>query len=239
MGASASGRARSRGGPAPRQRPLALVALDAASLVVFAASAACVLARLDTAAPAAWWPALALAALAGVCAADLATGAAHWLFDGFFDESTPGLGPAFVRPFREHHRDPAAIVRHGFLEVSGNNALALSPLLWLAAPLAGGFGHAFATSAGLAFGLAAIAAAFVSNQIHRWAHAERVPHAVRWLQRRRWILSPEAHARHHVGAHDRAYCVATGWMNPLADGLGLFRALERVLGERGAPRARS
>jgi ubiquitin-conjugating enzyme E2 variant len=216
----------------PRQRPRALAVLDAASLVVFAASAAGLLVRLGAMPPPAWWPALALAALAGVCAADLASGVVHWLFDGFFDESTPGLGPAFVRPFREHHRDPAAIVRHGFLEVSGNNALALSPLLWLCLPLAGAFGREPFASAGLAFGLAAIGVAFVSNQIHRWAHAERAPRVVRWLQRRRWVLAPEAHARHHAGAHDRAYCVATGWMNPLAAGLGLFRALERALGAR-------
>jgi ubiquitin-conjugating enzyme E2 variant len=222
-----------------RQRPRCLAALDAFSLVAFAASAAWLAARLGAAPPLAWWPALALAALAGVCAADLATGAAHWLFDRFFEESTPGVGPAFVRPFREHHRDPTAIVGHGFLEVSGNNALALSPLLWLGAPLAPDFGRHPAASALLAFGLAAIAAGFVSNQIHRWAHARRAPRAVRWLQRRRWILSPEAHARHHGGAHDRAYCVATGWMNPLVDGLGLFRALERTLRGRRPRRARS
>jgi ubiquitin-conjugating enzyme E2 variant len=222
----------------PRQRPRALIALDAFSLALFAASSAFVFAGLGATPPLTWWPALALAALAGVCTADLATGAAHWLFDRCFDESTPGIGPAFVRPFREHHRDPAAIVRHGFLEVSGNNALALSPLLWWCAPLARDFGLDAGASAWLGFALAAIGAGFVSNQIHRWAHARSAPRAVRWLQRRRWILPPEAHARHHRDGHDRAYCVATGWMNPLVDGLGVFRALERALRGRGPRRAR-
>jgi ubiquitin-conjugating enzyme E2 variant len=157
----------------PRQRARPLAALDALSLVAFAASAAWLLARLGGAPPRAWWPGLVLAGLAGVCAADLATGAAHWLFDRCFGESTPGVGPAFVRPFREHHRDPTAIVGHGFLEVSGNNALALSPLLWLCAGLARDFGRDPAASAWLAFGLVAIVTAFVSNQIHRWAHARR------------------------------------------------------------------
>jgi hypothetical protein len=113
----------------PRQRPRPLATLDAFSLALFAASAAFVLARLGGAPPLAWWPGLALAALAGVCAADLAIGAAHWLFDRGFDESTPGSGPAFVRPFREQPRDSTAIARHGFLELSGNNALALPRLL--------------------------------------------------------------------------------------------------------------
>lgn len=198
-------------------RPVWLVALDAASLALFTASSAFLLARLEQPPPPAWWPALAAAALLGVCAADLATGAIHWLFDGFFDEQTPILGRTFVQPFREHHRDPAAIARHGMLEVSGNNALALSPLLWLCTVLAGDFGRGFAPTALLSFALAAIAASFVTNQLHRWAHAPRAPRAVRWLQRHRCILSPQEHALHHRGAHDRAFCVTTGWMNPLLD----------------------
>ena len=221
---------------APRLRWIA--ALEGFALALFATSCAWVLASLGAVPPLAWWPLLALAALAGVCAADLATGATHWCFDRFFDETTPGLGPAFVQPFRAHHLDPTAIVRHGFLEVSGNNALALSPLLWGCLPSAPAFGTGLASTAWLTFALAGIATAFISNQAHRWAHAESAPRAVRWLQRRGLLLSPEAHAQHHQGAHDRAYCVATGWMNALVDGLGLFRALERALGARGARRAR-
>ena len=221
------------------RRPLRASALDATSLACFAVSAAFVAARVDHAPPLTWWPAVAVFAWVGVCAADLATGATHWCFDRCFDESTPCIGPAFVRPFRDHHRDPGAIVRHGFLEVSGNNALALSPLLWICTPLASDFGRDLAATVLLSSGLAGVATAFASNQIHRWAHASPPPRAVRWLQRRRWILSPEAHACHHRGAHDRAYCVATGWMNPLLDRLGVFRALERALRSRAPGRARS
>jgi ubiquitin-conjugating enzyme E2 variant len=219
-------------------RPRWIAALEGFALALFAVSCAWVLASLGGVPPLAWWPFLALAAHAGVCAADLATGATHWCFDRFFDETTPGVGPAFVRPFRAHHLDPAAIVRHGFLEVSGNNALALTPLLWGCLSSAPAFGTGLARTTWLTFALAGIATAFVSNQAHRWAHAASAPRAVRWLQRRGILLSPEAHARHHRGAHDRAYCVATGWMNPFVDGLGVFRALERALGARGSRRAR-
>lgn len=211
-----------------------LTALDAGSVCVFGGSACVLLAQLGAMPPLAWWPALVLAALLGVCAADVATGATHWLFDRCFDERTPWLGPAFVKPFREHHRDPTAIVRHGFLEVSGNNALALTPVLWACLPLAGEFGRGLFETLGLAFAGAGAAAAFVTNQIHRWAHAARAPRWVRWLQRRRVILSPAHHARHHQGAHDRAYCVTTGWMNPVLDGVGVFRSAERSLRPRRA-----
>ncbi len=216
----------------PRRRGLAV--LDGLSLALFAGSVLWLGIRLGGSPPALWWPWLALAALAGVCAADVATGATHWLFDRCFDETTPLLGPAFVGPFREHHRDPTAIARHGFLEVSGNNALALCPALWLSTPLAPGFGHGLAETLGLGFAGAGIAAAFVTNSIHRWAHAAEVPSVVRWLQRRGFILPPEHHALHHRGAHDRAYCVTTGWMNPLLDGLGVFRSVERTLRPRRA-----
>jgi len=224
MGASSRAPARSNG----------LVALDVASVAAFAGSGIVLAVRLGELPPLGWWLLLALAALAGICVADLATGATHWLFDRFFDEATPGLGPVLVRPFREHHRDPTAIVRHGFLEVSGNNALALCPVLWAATPLAPRFGEELAETLGLGFVLAGVGAAFVTNQIHRWAHAERAPRPVRWLQRHAWILPPAHHARHHRGAHDRAYCVTTGWMNPVVDGLGLFRSMERALRLRRA-----
>lgn len=215
-----------------RPRPRALTALDVGSLLLFAISALWLVSGLGAAPPLGWWPLLVVATLAGVCAADVATGVTHWLFDRCFEEATPVLGPAFVQPFREHHRDPTAIVRHGFLEVSGNNALALCPVLWACTPLAAGFGTAFAETLWLGFALAAIAAAFVTNQIHRWAHAAAVPAPVRWLQRHGWVLSPAHHALHHCGAHDRAYCVTTGWMNPVLDGLGVFRSVERALRPR-------
>jgi ubiquitin-conjugating enzyme E2 variant len=121
-----------------------------------------------------------------------------------------------------------AITRHGFLEVSGNNALALCPVLWLGAGLAPGFGAGLVETLWLGFVLAAVAGAFVTNSIHRWAHAVEAPRFVRWLQRRGVILTPDHHALHHQGAHDRAYCVTTGWMNPLLDGLGVFRSVERI-----------
>lgn len=64
-----------------------------------------------------------------------------------------------------------------------------------------------------------------------------MPGPVAWLQRRRLILAPEAHAAHHGLAPDRAYCVTTGWANALTDGLGVFRRLERVVLRLGVPAA--
>ena len=175
-----------------------------------------------------WWL-LVPAALLAYLAADLAAGTVHWFCDTFFAEDTPVIGPAVVRGFREHHRDPSGITRHGFLEVNGGNCLAALPVL-VAVAWAGGptpasraslFGHAFVVLFALAI--------FGTNQFHRWAHAERVPPGVRWLQRHGLILSPARHDVHHAGAHDQGYCVTTGWLNPLIDHLDLFGRTERAV----------
>lgn len=170
-----------------------------------------------------------LAATMGVLACDLAAGVVHWACDRFFDETTPVLGPAVIAPFREHHRDPLAMTRRGFLDVNGSNYFAMLPFLayaaWRDPPSAGDapalFGHTFL----LTFALAAV----LTNQFHQWAHAPDVPRVVRRLQRAHLILPPQVHERHHRGAHRRAYCVTGGWLNPVLDRLDFFGRLERTI----------
>ena len=74
----------------------------------------------------------------------------------------------------------------------------------------------------------------LTNLFHRWAHAARVPPLVARLQRSGLVLSPARHALHHSGAHDRAYCVTTGWLNRPLDAIGFFAALERAVRRAGA-----
>ncbi len=173
-----------------------------------------------------------LAAVWGYVAADLVSGLVHWFCDRFFEEDSALIGPLLIAPFREHHRDPRGMTRHGFLELTGNSALGLVPVLGAAswAPL-----PPFADAALIAFALAALA----TNLLHGWAHAERVPAAIAWLQTRRLILGPEAHAQHHAPGHRGAYCVTSGWMNGLADSLGVFERLERTLRALGVPATRA
>ena len=153
---------------------------------------------------------LLLAAGAGYALADVASGLTHWFCDTFFREDTPGIGPVLISPFREHHRDPAAMTRHGFLELTGNSCLGVSPLLGIAA----GWPVSPILDSGLvAFGLAL----FGTNLFHKWAHSEKVPRVVAWLQRWQLILNPERHRVHHTPPNTSAYCVTNGWMNALLD----------------------
>ena len=169
------------------------------------------------------------AAVAGVLACDLVAGVVHWACDRFFAETTPLLGPALIASFREHHRDPLAMTRRGFLDVNGANYFAVLPFLayaaWCDVPGGGDARELF----GPTFLLALASAAIVTNQFHKWAHAPDVPVIVWCLQRVHLILPPEVHARHHHGAHRTGYCVTGGWLNPLLDRFDFFGRLERAI----------
>jgi len=210
-------------------RPRAIVAVEAVSLAVFAALvaalAARVAARLDG--PAAWLT-LAVAVPLGYLFADFASGLAHWFCDTFFEEDTPVVGRLLIYPFRDHHRDPRAMTRHDFLELTGNSCLGMVPVHAGALTWAPGL---FVEAWLLVFGLAL----FATNLFHRWAHAARAPRAVLWLQARGLVLAPGPHAVHHTPPNRAAYCVTSGWANRWTDRFGVFERLERALVALGVP----
>lgn len=216
--------------PAQRRAP-AVLACEATALCGFALLLGECLRRLVSVAEITSLPLLVAGLLAGHALADLVTGIAHWLCDRVFDERAPLLGPLLVKPFRDHHDDPLGITRNGFLGVNGNTALSALPVLAAALALPSPEGPLASTAWACFLGLAFSAVA--TNQLHAWAHAPRVPRGVAWLQAHGWVLAPRAHARHHRGTHDRAYCVTTGWWNPLLDRAQVFTRLEALLSPRG------
>jgi plasmanylethanolamine desaturase len=166
------------------------------------------------------WQAL-LCCFAGLCLADLLSGLVHWSADTYGSPEMPIFG-GFVRTFREHHADQSEITRHDFIETNGDVCIVSAPvhfvlLLVLEDPLA------------LSCLLGVFAGSYTNSQIHKWAHCAERPWAVRLLQRVRGVLSPAHHSRHHSGRHLTHYCITTGWLNPLLDGVGFFRKLECLL----------
>ena len=220
------------------KRKLWVVVLEAASLVIAATLFLVILLRSLPLVESPLTVLLAsLAAVAGYFLADVATGFVHWFCDTFFEEDTPVVGALLIAPFREHHRDPLAMTRHGFLELTGNSCLALSPplaaALWLGPESPGSnFGAAFYTFV-LAFSFSAAA----TNLFHRWAHDPHPPRWARLFQTVGLILSAARHAQHHAPPHNSAYCVTNGWANRFVDRLGLFTIAERVLVGVGLPRS--
>lgn len=173
------------------------------------------------------WLAL-LAGFAGLCLADLISGLVHWSADTYGEPSTPIFG-GFVRTFREHHADPVDITRHDFIETNGDVCIFSSPVHFtLLCVVEDPF--ALSCILGLFVG------SYTNSQIHKWAHSRRPPWLVRVFQNTRVLLSPAHHSRHHSGPHLTHYCITTGWLNALLDGVGFFRALERLLMKLGLRR---
>lgn len=165
-------------------------------------------------------------AIVGWLLADFASGVVHWVADSL-DIGHRGWLQRFCLPFRQHHADPTDVTRHHWVEANWLNVAAAIPIAAAACIASGSFLRAALAS--LALGVA------LATASHRWAHAYCSatgryipPLPVRWLQRCHLLLAPAAHASHHQGANADAYCVLSGWWNPLLDGIGFWRQLERL-----------
>ena len=182
---------------------------------------------------------LAVAALPlGLLAGDFVSGLVHWLADTYGSERTPVVGPNFIKWFRIHHVSPQDICAHGFVATNGNTCILAAPLVALCLPFVWDEDASAArTFAALSVALMA-ATAVATNQFHKWAHAAAPPRVALWLQGARLILHPRHHDRHHSAPFDGHYCIANGWLNPLLERVGFFRALERALGRAGLKAAR-
>jgi ubiquitin-conjugating enzyme E2 variant len=174
------------------------------------------------------WIALGASIVTGYAFADLATGIAHWLADRYGTEATPIVGPNFIRPFREHHSEPKAIVRHDFVETNGSNCIVSAPcmaLVFFSLEITPSFLTTFLLGGTLAFSLSI----FATNQFHKWAHMDTQPQLVKLLGKLWLILTPEHHDVHHNAPFDRNYCITVGWWNPLLERTKLFSRIEAGL----------
>ncbi len=162
---------------------------------------------------------LCLALPLALALADLVSGLVHWAADRLLPSDWPVLGPAFVQPFRDHHRDPLGITRHDFVDTNGNNCLVSWPLALWAFAAAGEVRFAERELFAPALLLQTTLALALTNQIHQWAHAPAVPRWVRGLQRAGLLLSRRHHMCHHAPPQDRHFCITTGWLDRCLDRL--------------------
>ena len=171
-----------------------------------------------------WW--LPVAVLAAAVAADLMSGIVHWIADTWGSETMPVLGRRLLRPFRVHHVNPGDFLRRDFIDTNGDVATLIIPILASAflIPTAAQPGRAAAVFVA-AFG----ACALPTNQVHQWAHRERPPFAVGWLQRCGLLLSREQHQLHHAAPFAMNYCITNGWCNRALTAAGFFPRLERLV----------
>lgn len=193
-------------------------AAEFAAIALVACSCSAAAARLAAAIDSPLALALVCAALPlALALADAISGLVHWAADRVLPADWPIIGPAFVQPFRDHHRDPLGITRHDFVDTNGNNCLVSWPFACWACEAAGGAEGGSLFSAALL--LQATIALALTNQIHQWAHAPAAPGWVRRLQRAGLLLSRSHHLRHHAPPQDRHFCITTGWLDGVLDRL--------------------
>lgn len=174
-----------------------------------------------------WW--VPLEALVGILLSDWISGFVHWMFDSWGSVDTPVVGRLAIRTFRHHHVDQKAITTHDFVETNGHN-IALTNIYSVIGLLVVDPPNAtlFGTFVGMSLVFATFFTAFTS-QIHKWAHMDRPPRVVRFLQRMRIILSPEHHAVHHSAPYHKNYCITVGWMNGVLHAIRYFETIERTI----------
>ncbi len=218
-------------------RPLIEIAVPLAALTIFLFLLSLLIAQLvgGIGSPRHWLVLLAVAPLAHL-AADLASGLAHWFCDNFLSVETPFVGRIIIYSFREHHRDPLAMTRHGFVELNGTNCLPLVPVVALGLWFGYGLDDGLPATAFRGFLILFSLLIFLTNQFHVWAHVESRPRIISWLQRKRLILPPDQHDVHHSANHDSAYCITSGWMNRALDAPGVLDLCGRLLVALGIPR---
>lgn len=171
---------------------------------------------------------ICVAAFLGFLAADFVSGFVHWMADSWGSTELPLLGPALIRPFREHHVDPKAITRHDFIETNGNNCLISLPVLLATALMP--LDHPWLLGAAV-FMASMVWFVMLTNQFHKWAHLEEgeAPKLIAALQATRLILSRPHHQLHHTAPYHTYYCITTGWLNWPLHHSRFFRGLERVI----------
>jgi len=217
------------------KRPIGVIVFETASIAVWIVLWIA-LANRFTGGPALGAIVTVFAVIVGIIGSDLMSGFLHWFFDTFLEETTPIIGRQLISPFREHHRDPLAMTRHGAIELLGNSCAAflwLMTIIWWFGPViprspVGTFGY-------LAF-LSFCFALTASNQLHCWAHDPAPPLLAKVLQALGLAVSPAHHSGHHVWPHRNRFCVTTGWANYAVDGLRLSDYNERLFVAVGIPR---
>jgi ubiquitin-conjugating enzyme E2 variant len=159
---------------------------------------------------------------------DFLSGIFHWLEDAYGHPSWPVFGRHVTKPNILHHYAPRAFVSNSWWR-SSRLLLAICLGITAVTVATGTFNWMVAFS--MSLGLNA-------NQVHKWSHRSRRENSVvvQWMQRLHLIQSPSHHHRHHVHGKDSHYCVLTNVLNPVLDGLHVWRGaewlVERLFGVR-------
>ena len=169
---------------------------------------------------------LFLAFLFAILSVDFLSGLLHWAADTWGTVDWPIVGKSIIQSFRLHHTDQKGITRHDFVETNGDVAIVAVLVQALGLVLLPFFAfHYFFLAY---FGFLTIIGQ-MTNQFHKWAHQDRVPRGIRFLQKCHIILSSQHHETHHTAPHQNYYCITFGWLNPFLTAISFFPFLEKIV----------
>eukprot|EP01130_Rhizamoeba_saxonica_P019116 TRINITY_DN9800_c0_g1_i1.p1 TRINITY_DN9800_c0_g1~~TRINITY_DN9800_c0_g1_i1.p1 ORF type:complete len:280 (+),score=52.46 TRINITY_DN9800_c0_g1_i1:39-878(+) len=175
-------------------------------------------------------PYFILSFVAAMFFSDFASGVAHWGADTWGDLDVPFVGQSFIRSFREHHLAPSAMCEHDVIETNGDNCMLTLPVLYFMAvrgviDVQEDAFYLFTTS----FWIINCFLIAWTNQYHKWSHTANPPEFVKILQQTGLILGKRHHGKHHQPPFDTNYCITNGWMNPILNFIGFWRAAESII----------
>ena len=156
-----------------------------------------------------------------IALADILSGVFHWAEDRYGQEDWPLIGQSVIAPNLLHHSKPRAFLANSWYRSADLQLLAA---LWSSAVLL--------VVGWLTWRVVLVLALVVNaNELHKWAHRTKVENGklITFLQENHVIISRAAHGRHHGGQRDSHYCSLTSWVNPLLDGLNVWRGLEGLI----------
>lgn len=157
-----------------------------------------------------------------VCLAlDFLSGVVHWFFDTQIKPGPSRLGHIAV-DFLDHHVRPTRTVEVGFV------ISAYRPAVLICVPLTVASFWLPDVLQATVFWIGALS--LYVPQTHKMAHKATRNRWIRVAQSLGILLQPQAHCRHHSDYRSN-FCVFTGWLNPLLDRTGFWRALEQLTGK--------
>jgi len=181
------------------------------------------------------WGAIFLGGILGIIFSDFTSGVVHWAADTWGSLEVPLVGPTFIRSFREHHLSPTAMCDHDIIEANGDTVMIILPVLAFLGyknMLANSSDGIHTSSRDLLFSsfwLMLSVGTALTNQFHKWAHMNKPPRVVEFLQSW-WIILPKRiHNPHHRPPFDVNYCITTGWLNPFLTTIRFWRGAEAVI----------
>lgn len=154
--------------------------------------------------------------------ADFLMGIFHWIKDTYFSPFTPIIGRLFIWGSRLHHVKPRQVIEAPdfelFIDAAKWTLLWMGPLFYLIGPST--------------FWIAVFLSISINDVVHKYAHmtnSER-PKWATLLQNLYIIQSHDIHHMHHVDElHETNYCPITPFVNPIVDGLNIYRKMENII----------